>query len=109
MTRAWKIVFMCKKRRRQKRSRHSKEMAELRLARGSRFLPHALRLKRRHKKELELRFGSSSEWAMKLRDCLLPLPRHFVGRLPPAGAGSGDPAYNDGSWTVSYTHLRAHE
>jgi len=22
----------------------------------------------------------------------------FVGRLPPAGAGSGDPAYNDGSW-----------
>src|SRR5450759_694621 len=35
---------------------------------------------------------------MKLRDCLLPLPRHFVGWLPPAGAGSGDPAYNDGSW-----------
>jgi len=28
----------------------------------------------------------------------LSLQRHFVGRLPPAGAGSGDPAYNDGSW-----------
>ena len=32
------------------------------------------------------------------RSSLLTLQRHFVGRLPPAGAGSGDPAYNDGSW-----------
>ena len=34
----------------------------------------------------------------RLEGLVLALQRHFVGRLPPAGAGSGDPAYNDGSW-----------